>query len=392
LSVSPSFILSRKFLLMKFERFTPYLLILPTVLYLVLFFAYPMVSALRLSVQSSTRYLDVLAEPEEGAAVVGTLAMQTTFIITDRIRGEEELASGRTRPIYWFEIEATDVTGEPVTGWTSQSDVFVESRTESTSGRVVGGTPVQEWTLDHLRTMFNHPNFWPAIRNTLLLIVIILPFQFILAIVMALVLQARIKGGNTFLYIYAIPLGISDLAAGLVWYSIFTQRGFINSFLISLGLIERPVIFIASDTFWWMVLAIVLAEIWRATSIVMVIVVSGLQAIPDDYLEAGELFGASLWQRIRYIILPILKPSLQVALILRTILAFQVFAVVIALTGGRVFTVLANETYRWYDRGAAGYNNPHVASAYAMLIMVISLGISFFYLRTLRTQEEALAG
>jgi multiple sugar transport system permease protein len=121
----------------------------------------------------------------------------------------------------------------------------------------------------------------------------------------------------------------------------------------------------------------------------MVIVVSGLQAIPTEFLEAGELFGASLWQRLRHIILPMLKPSLQVALILRTILAFQVFAVVVAISGGEVVTVLANETYRWYDINT--YNSPNVAAAYAGFIMLLSLGISVIYLRTVRTQEEKVA-
>jgi multiple sugar transport system permease protein len=236
--------------------------------------------------------------------------------------------------------------------------------------------------------MFSDFRFQSAIINTMLLIIIVLPIQFVLAIIMALILQARPRFSNTYLYIYAIPLGISDLAAGLVWYSLFTQRGFINSVLVQLGIVDTPFIFIASGREGWILLALVLAEIWRATSIVMVIVVSGLQAVPGEYIEAGEVFGASLWQRIRHIILPLLRPSLQVALILRTILAFQVFAVIIAISGGDIFTVLSNETYRWYDRGDGGYNNPNVAAAYAGLIMVISLGISFFYLRAVRTQEE----
>jgi ABC-type sugar transport system permease subunit len=65
------------------------------------------------------------------------------------------------------------------------------------------------------------------------------------------------------------------------------------------------------------------------------------------------------------------------------------FAVVVAITGGRVLTVLAYETYRWYDLSDSGFNNPNVASAYAGFIMLISLGISLVYLRTVRTQEEA---
>jgi multiple sugar transport system permease protein len=119
----------------------------------------------------------------------------------------------------------------------------------------------------------------------------------------------------------------------------------------------------------------------------MVIVVAGMQAISREVLEAAEIFGATLWQRIRYVILPLLKPSLQVALILRTILALQVFAVVIALSGGEVVTVLANETYRQYFT----LRNLNVASAYASFILLLSLISAVFYLRAIRTQEEVAA-
>lgn len=374
---------------MRLNNKLPYLLVLPTLFYLVLFFAFPMVSALQLAVRGQVSYLSLLETPDAEAARVGTLAVQTVVSISDRIQGEETLPNGRTRPVYWFEVSGTDIHGETVSGWAHQVNLFVESRTESTEARVVSGEPVSEWTLQFIQTMFNDFRFSSAIRNTFLIIVLILPIQFVLAIIMALVLKSIPCGKSLFLYIFAVPLGISDLAAGLVWYSIFTQRGFLNSFLLQLGIIDSPIIYISADTYGWIITAIVLAEVWRATSIVMVIVVSGLQAIPEEYLEAGEVFGATLWQRIRHIILPLLKPSLQVALILRTILAFQVFGVIVALSGGDTFTVLANETFRWYNRGDTGFNNPNVAAAYAGLIMVISLAISFFYLRAVRTQEEA---
>jgi len=174
------------------------------------------------------------------------------------------------------------------------------------------------------------------------------------------------------------------LAVGILWFSIFTQNGLLNTILQSLGLIDYPNLYLTADTRQWILIAIWLAEVWRATSIVMVIVVSGLQSISNEVLEAAELFGATLWQRIWNVILPLLKPSLQVALILRTILALQVFAVVIALSGGDVVTVLANETYRqYYD-----FRNPNVAAAYAAFILLLSMISAVIYLRTIRTQEE----
>jgi multiple sugar transport system permease protein len=372
---------------MRKISWTPYLLLLPSLLYLALFFAYPIFQAFQLAFTKNVNYLSVRAEARADAAPVGSLAMQAIVSVVDRISQEETLPNGVKRQVYWFKVEGQDPSGETVQGWVSQRNVFIESRTESTTARVTTGEPIKVWTLDFVQRMVGDFRFGPALLTTLLLIVIILPIQFALAIIMALVLQSQIRGSTVFLYIYAIPLGISDLTAGIVWYSIFTQQGFLNSFLVRLGLMDQPFIFIQAGHQGWMIAIVVLAEVWRATSIVMVIVVAGLQAIPRDYLEAGEVFGASLWQRLRHIILPLLKPSLQVALILRTILAFQVFAVLVAITGGDVLTVLGNETFRWYD--PQRFNNPNVAAVYAGFIMLLSLGISLFYLRAVRSQEEA---
>lgn len=368
-------------------KYLPYLLIVPSLLYLILFFAYPMVESLQLAFRREGQFLVLRAEPSADAAGTGTLEIQTDVVVLDRQQREETLANGRTRPIYWFQVEGLDAGGQTVQGWAVQTDLFIESRTESTTARVTGGQARQEWTLDFVQRMLSDYRFGSALGTTVLLIILIIPLQFVLAIIMALVLQAEIRGSSLFLYIFAIPLGISDLASGIVWYAVFTQRGFLNSFLVGSGLLESPFIFIRAGNENWMILAIVIAEIWRATSIVMIIVVSGLQALPRDYVEAGQVFGANLWQRLRYIILPLLKPSLQVALILRTILAFQVFAVVVAIAGREILTVLAYETYRWYD--PQRYNNTNMAAVYAGFIMLLSLGISLFYLRAVRSQEEA---
>lgn len=366
------------------NRWVPYLLIAPSLLYLALFFAYPMVQSLQLAFTSNEQAATLRAEPTNDSAATGTLPMQTDAQVLERAEAEETLPNGRTRPTFWFRIETADGTS----GWVNQNNVFIENRRTSETLRIVSGQNVAGFSLNHVQRVMGDARFDDALGTTFLLILLILPAQFVLAICMALILQSQIRGAGIFLYIFAIPLGISDLAAGLVWYAFFTQRGFINSVLVPAGILDQPYVFIQAANTGWMIFAIVLAEIWRATAIVMVIVVSGLQAVPRDYMEAGEVFGAGLWQRIRHIILPLLKPSLQVALILRTILAFQTFAVVVAITGGDVLTVLGNETYRWYD--PASFNNPNAAAVYSLFIMVISMGISLFYLRAVRSQEETV--
>jgi len=241
------------------------------------------------------------------------------------------------------------------------------------------------WSLDSWRTMFSDASFNEALLTTLLLIVVIIPVQFVMAMSMALVINAKLRFAGLWLYIYAIPLGISELAAGIIWYAVFTQQGWLNSFLQDFGLIDRPFIFLSYENQGWLIFAIVLAEAWRATSIIMVILVAGLQGIPRDYLEAADVFGATFWQKVTRVILPMLRPSLQVALILRTILAFQAFAVVIALTG-QALTVLSAEAYRWYQ----DYRDPHVAAAYAAFILILSITSTILFLWLLPAREEQM--
>ena len=242
------------------------------------------------------------------------------------------------------------------------------------------------YSLEPVRRMLGDGRFGDALRTTLLLVVIIVPIQFAVAMSMALVVNARLKGTDLWLYIFALPLGISELAAGIVWFSIFTEQGWLNSFLTQLGVLDRPFIFLNYQRPILLLLTIVVAEAWRATSIIMVILVAGLQGIPRDYLEAADVFGATPWQRVRHVILPLLRPSIRVALILRTILAFQVFATVIALAGSAT-NVLAGEAYRWYQN----LRDARVAAAYATLILILSVASTVLFLLLLPTEEDRSA-
>ena len=241
------------------------------------------------------------------------------------------------------------------------------------------------WSLAPIQRMTGDLNFGDSVKITLVFAAVVVPLQTIFALAMALLLMARLRGAGVFLYLWAIPLGISDLASGVVWLSIFTDRGYINSILATLGLSENGFPFLSYENPLSLFICAAVAELWRATSIVMVILLSGLQVIPRDYGEAAEVFGATAWQRFRHVTLPLLRPSLQVALILRTILAFQAFAVVIALAG-RQLPVLLEETYHFYY----DIRSPNVAAAYALLIMLISLVFTMLYLRLLRVPSAQM--
>jgi multiple sugar transport system permease protein len=240
------------------------------------------------------------------------------------------------------------------------------------------------WTIQPFRTMVDDARFGEAMRFTLLLVVVIVPIQFVLALGMALLVNSKLHGRGVFLAIFILPLAVSDLAAGLVWQSILTERGYLNTVLEKVGLIDQPHIWLDPTKPNQLLAAVVIAEIWRSTAFVMVIFLAGLQGIPKEYSEAAEVFGAGFFQRVRTVILPMLKPSIQVALLFRIIFAFEAFAVIIAITGN-IKTTLATEAWRWQ----ADYFNSHVAAAYSSLILVLSLisaGLVVWIFRTPREQ------
>jgi multiple sugar transport system permease protein len=234
--------------------------------------------------------------------------------------------------------------------------------------------------------MFNDIAFAESFRNTILLLIAIVPIQVVLAMAMALLIHSRFPGHGIFLYIYAIPLAISDLAAGIVWLSIFTENGYLNTILTGLGIIKEPIQYLSYENLQYTFIAIVVAESWRATALVLVILLAGLQLIPREYFEAAEVFGASRMRRTLQIVLPLLRPSLQSALIIRTIFAFNAFAVVLTLAG-RQLPVLGYEAYDWY------YNNrnDNVAAAFATLILVLTVSVTVVYLRLLRVRDIEIA-
>jgi len=245
-----------------------------------------------------------------------------------------------------------------------------------------GGSP----TLANFHDMASDWKFTTALRNTLLLALVIVPLQLALALTMASIVTRLKAGRDLILYIWTIPLGISDLAAGLVWLAIFERNGFLNSLLAHLGLMSQPTIWLGYQNKLTLFAVVVMAEIWRSTAIVLVVLVAGMGLIPKEYYEAAEVFGAGPWKRFVKVTLPLLKPSLQTALILRTILAFEVFAVVAALAGTNM-PIMMGEVYEWQF----ALQDRKVAAAYALVILAISIGFTLFFLFSLRTRDEARA-
>lgn len=240
------------------------------------------------------------------------------------------------------------------------------------------------FTLENFREVVSYWKFPISMKNTLLLAAAVVPIQLALSLLMATMVTKMQKGRDLVLYIWTIPLGISDLAAGLIWLAIFEQSGFLNTMMHGMGIVDQPVNLLTFQNPTLVFVAIALAEIWRATAIMLVILVAGIGLIPKEYYEAAEVFGASPWKRFTRITLPMLRPSLSTALVLRVIMAFEVFAVVAAL-GGTLFPVLMGETYAYqFDLLNSG-----AAAAMALIILAISIAATLVILRALRVPKGA---
>lgn len=239
------------------------------------------------------------------------------------------------------------------------------------------------WGLATVHQLLNDPGFWSSVWNTLIMLGIILPVQLVLALAMSLLVNAKLRGSGFWFYVYMLPLGMSDLTSGIIWYSVFTQQGWLNSILQDFGVIHTPFIWLSYSRQLLIIAAIVVAEAWRSTSIIVIILVSGLQAIPREYFEAADVFCASPWQKLWHVTLPLLRPTLRTALILRTVLAFEVFATVIALAGSSL-SVLATRANSAYTQ----YQEPHLAAAYGILIMLLSLLSTALFLIMLPVRTE----
>ena len=237
-------------------------------------------------------------------------------------------------------------------------------------------------SLGHFRRLVQDSTFWKSLKFTFLFLCTIVPLQVLIAFLLALFVNRRFKGYMTVLYIIALPLALSDVSAALLSYNIFTSHGFLNKTLLKLGIVETPVLFFGlgmnARAFW----VIVLTEVWRATPLVFVILLAGLQVISKDYLEAADVFGFNRLQKFFHLTLPLVMPSLQSALLIRTLFAFQIFGVV-WLLAGRDLPVLAGEAY--YNQ--ANLFNPPIAASYGFIIALACTLISWIYITVLRSKH-----
>src|SRR5690554_2906342 len=185
--------------------------------------------------------------------------------------------------------------------------------------------------LDNYRRLLADTEFWRTLGNTAKFLLGYVPLVILCGLTAAIALNQPVAGRSVFRTVYFIPVVTSWVAVSLLWMWLYNPVfGLVNNTLGLVG-IKGPGWLFHSD---WAMPAVIITSVWKDTGFIMVILLAGLQGIPGEYREAASIDGASGWQQVRHITIPLLMPALYFALIISLITSFQVFDQVYIMTGG----------------------------------------------------------
>ena len=228
---------------------------------------------------------------------------------------------------------------------------------------------------------FRDARFWGALGHTLLFTVVTVALELGLGCVLALAMNRAFRGRAVVRAAVLIPWAIPTVVSALLWRFIFEgQTGIANTLLVEAGLVrDPPVWFIHADLAW---VPVVLADVWKTTPFVALLLLAGLQNIDASLYEAARIDGASAWRQFRYVTLPLLKPAILVALIFRTLDAFRVFDLIYVMTGGGPGT--STEPIALYTFNSLLQNLRFgYGSALSVIVFAITFALALGYIRFL---------
>lgn len=227
------------------------------------------------------------------------------------------------------------------------------------------------FTLANYKEIIGKVEFKSALFNTVAFALISLTLEMIAAIVIALILKRRFKGRGLLRSLMLVPMGVPTLVSGVAMIYIFSMHGYLNELLYRLNIIQIPVDWAGGGLKTLLMVSV--ADMWKVTPVVILILLAGLESIPGEVYEASNIDGATAWQTFRYITLPLLKPSITMALILRGIDAFRVFELMLVLAG-RATPVLSTFAYDEYNNYANAYTSAAASTILVVIIAVFIIG------------------
>ena len=225
--------------------------------------------------------------------------------------------------------------------------------------------------LANYQTILTDKYWWTAFFVTLVITIISVAIEFVLGLALALVMHRTIFGKGVVRTAILIPYGIVTVAASYSWYYAWTPgTGYLANLLPegSAPLTEQ----IPS------LAVIIVAEVWKTTPFMALLLLAGLALVPDDLLKAAEVDGAGAWTRLTRVIIPLIKPAILVALLFRTLDAFRIFDNIYVLTGGSNDT--ASVSILGYDNLFKAFNLG-LGSAISVLVFITVAVIALIYIK-----------
>ena len=245
------------------------------------------------------------------------------------------------------------------------------------------GSP--EWIgFDNYLALGNDPFFWQSLQNTVIILVVSLLILIPASFGLALLLRRRIRGGGGLRALVFGPAIIAPILVGLIWVFILDPKiGLLNRALASFG--AAPVQWIGGDTLT--PYAVALVFIWSSIGFAMTIFYAGLQLLPADVIEASSIDGATGWQQLRLITVPMMRETFAIVTILMITNVFKIFELVYMLTGGG--PVHASETLVSYMYFVTFTNQQYgYGMALAVIITILGAVVSVGYLALARGRKQ----
>jgi multiple sugar transport system permease protein len=241
------------------------------------------------------------------------------------------------------------------------------------------------WSIQNFARLFSDKFFLAALWHTLVYATVALTFEFLLGLALALLLNEALRGRNIFRALLLVPMMLPPVVVGVVWRLMLNPNfGAINGTLKSAGVNTVALTWTASPRL--ALASVIFVDIWQWTPFMFLVLLAGLQAIPQEPYEAALIDGSSRWQTFLNVTLPLLRPAILIALLLRTMDLLRVFDQVFILTeGGPGF---ATETVSLYIyRTAFRFSDFGYAAAMSFVLLILTNIISLFYIRLLQRQE-----
>ena len=230
-------------------------------------------------------------------------------------------------------------------------------------------------------TIFHDARFWQALGHTAIFTVISVSVELTLGLALALAMNRAFRGRGVVRAAVLVPWAIPTVVAALLWRFIFdSQAGIANVVLSDVGLLHHPLVwFVRASTAW---VPVILADVWKTTPFVALLLLAGLQSIDRELYEAASTDGASAWWQLTRITIPLLKPAILVALIFRTLDAFRVFDLIYVMTGGGPGT--STEPVALYTFNALLQNLEFgYGAALSVIVFLITFGLAMLYMKGL---------